>query len=100
MVREEWIVPQYPQDEIAALCAKNDLLPAMVKVLWQRDCRDAKSISDFLSRSSDILYDPFAMTDMDRAVAVLKAAISDSTHITIYGDYDVDGVSGTAMLYL
>lgn len=99
MVREEWIVPQYPQGEIAALCAKTDLLPAMVKVLWQRDCRDAKAISDFLSRSSDILYDPFAMTDMDRAVAVLKAAISDSTHITIYGDYDVDGVSGTAMLY-
>ena len=83
MVREEWIVPQYPQGEIAALCAKTDLLPAMVKVLWQRDCRDAKAISDFLSRSSDILYDPFAMTDMDRAVAVLKAAISDSTHITI-----------------
>jgi single-stranded-DNA-specific exonuclease len=44
------------------------------------------------------LHDPFAMKDMDRAVAVVESALGRGARIRVYGDYDVDGVCATALL--
>lgn len=45
------------------------------------------------------LHDPFLMADMDRAVARLRRAVAGGEHILIYGDYDVDGTTATALLF-
>ena len=51
-----------------------------------------------LSDSPDVLNDPYLMTDMDRIVARILQAIRNGEHIVVFGDYDVDGVTSTAVL--
>lgn len=53
---------------------------------------------DDLSDSPDILNDPYLMTDMDRVVARILQAIRNGERILVFGDYDVDGVTSTAVL--
>ena len=47
----------------------------------------------------DSLSDPYLLTDMDKAVARIRQAIASGETIVIYGDYDVDGVTATSLLY-
>ena len=47
----------------------------------------------------DALSDPFQMQDMDKAVARIRRALEQGETIVIYGDYDVDGVTATSLLY-
>lgn len=54
---------------------------------------------DFLSPKYEDLTDPFLLPDMKQAVSRVKRAISDGEKILIYGDYDVDGVTATAIMY-
>ncbi len=52
-----------------------------------------------LDEEPDQLHDPFAMLDMDRAVERIRKALRDRERILLFGDYDADGVTGTALLY-
>lgn len=59
---------------------------------------DLKDIDDFLNPRYESLHNPFLMPDMQKAVSRLKKALSKQEKITIYGDYDIDGISATALL--
>ena len=63
-----------------------------------RGHRDLNSAQAFLKPSLDHLHDPFLMRGMSEAVARLLYAIDHQEPILIYGDYDVDGTTGTAVL--
>ena len=52
----------------------------------------------FLSPSLADFHDPFALPDMDRAVALIRAALEARHRILVYGDYDVDGVCASSIL--
>ena len=52
----------------------------------------------FLSSDMTSLYNPYLLTDMDMAVARIKLAQIQSEKILIFGDYDVDGVTSSALL--
>ena len=54
--------------------------------------------SEHLSDSPEILNDPYLMRDMDRIVERVAKAIRRGEHIVVFGDYDVDGVTSTAVL--
>ncbi len=96
----EWLVRK-PNEALAAKIAKEcALLPLTAKILINRELTDKKSVLAFLDKDSMPLYDPFLLKDMDKAVDRIKAAISQRERICIYGDYDVDGVTSTVMLYL
>lgn len=58
----------------------------------------AQAIDQFLSSDMSSLHDPFQLKDMDRAAARLALAIKRKEQITIYGDYDADGTTATALL--
>jgi len=73
--------------------------PLVASLLWQRGYRTAESARRFLDPVLDDLEDPFAYLDMPKAVERIRRAIAKNEHILIYGDYDVDGITGSAILF-
>lgn len=69
-------------------------------LIYNRGFSDAKSGEAFMRPTEDTLHDPFLMKDMDRAVERVSEAIRNGERITVYGDYDVDGVTSVTLLYL
>ncbi|HAE85474.1 MAG TPA: single-stranded-DNA-specific exonuclease RecJ [Anaerolineaceae bacterium] len=76
-----------------------DFPPLLRQLLYNRGVRDAETAQAFLSASAPEATDPFLIRDMTTAVRLLHAAITNGMPIAIYGDYDVDGVTATALLY-
>lgn len=81
------------------LASELSLSPIMGQLLWNRGFRTRDDAARFLRPSLDHLFEPELMQDMDKAVARISRAIAADEKIVIYGDYDVDGMSATALLY-
>jgi len=75
----------------------SDLHPLVVQILYNRGLRSEEEVAAFLNGTvaSD---NPFLMKGVDEAVTLIRQAITDRASIAIYGDYDVDGVTATAIL--
>ena len=67
-------------------------------MLVNRDIETLEEANIFLNGSLDNLFDSYLMKDMKKSVERIKKAIQDGEKITIYGDYDCDGVSSTSIL--
>ncbi len=75
--------------------------PSLIaEMLIRKDLTDIEEIRKFFSPSLDNVSDPFLFKDMEIAVNRIIKAIENKELITIYGDYDVDGTTSTALLYL
>jgi single-stranded-DNA-specific exonuclease len=68
------------------------------EILKKRGLDTAKKREAFLNPSYDIRHDPFLLPDMQKAVERLVLANEKREHITIYGDYDIDGLTATTIL--
>ncbi len=84
--------------EVATLAAALNLHPTVARLLCQRGLGDPAAADRFLNPSMDHLHDPFALTDMDRAVTRLEQALARGERIAVHGDYDVDGITSTVIL--
>ncbi len=74
--------------------------PIVAQLLYSRGYRDAKSAERFIKLEEEIFCDPYMMADMISAVERIKKAVDNKEKITIYGDYDVDGVTSVCTMYL
>ncbi|MBR3034492.1 MAG: single-stranded-DNA-specific exonuclease RecJ [Firmicutes bacterium] len=72
---------------------------AVMDILGRRGVSTPGQAEDFLAESPKCTYDPALMPDLQQAAEVLLAAAEAGKHICIYGDYDADGVTSTALLY-
>ncbi|MFN3301431.1 MAG: single-stranded-DNA-specific exonuclease RecJ [Patescibacteria group bacterium] len=73
----------------------------ILQLLWNRGLRTQEEIDEFLLPDySNDLHNPFLFKDMEKVVERIKKAVVEGEKITIYGDYDTDGVCATAILYL
>lgn len=81
-------------EELASLGVPERLM----ELLIERGIDTPKKIEQYLHPCKEDLYDPMLMEGMDKAVAVIRDAIEKDEKITIFGDYDVDGVTATAIL--
>ncbi|MSR37737.1 MAG: single-stranded-DNA-specific exonuclease RecJ [Planctomycetes bacterium] len=80
--------------------AKNLALPGLLcRVLLARGVDDPDKVRAFLRPDLKTLHDPFTFTAMPRAVERIKQALRLREIIVIHGDYDVDGISGSVLLY-
>ena len=98
MAHKKWIIADADKETASALSEKFNIDPFVAYLLVARGIDNELKVSDFLS-SSVRLSDPFELADMDRAVERIEQAISLGEKITVYGDYDCDGVTSTALLY-
>src|SRR5437763_15240639 len=73
--------------------------PLIAQVLLNRGVRDFPDCQDFLRPSLKCLHDPFAIADLRKAAERIAQAVRDKQKIVIYGDYDVDGITATAILW-
>ena len=69
-------------------------------LLYRRGYTTPESASAFIRLEDELFHDPFLLPDMERAVKRVREAIKNGEKITIYGDYDVDGVTSVSLLYL
>lgn len=103
--RKKWTV-HYPagdaeaERETAALAAALGCSGTAAKLLWNRGLKTVADANRFLHLEDTRFHDAFAMRDMEKAVARIEAALAAGEKIAIYGDYDVDGVTSTSLLYL
>lgn len=96
---ERAALTQTELDDAARVVGEELKLPSIVaKVLVARGYRTAGDASKFLSDALTELPDPFTMKGLPQAVERLLRAITTRETVTLYGDYDVDGVSSTALL--
>lgn len=84
------------QKQIEYLSKNYDLHPIISSVLINRGLTD--DLDDFLGDGS--IHDPFLLHDMQKAVDCISRCIEDGEMIVVYGDYDVDGVCSSSILYL
>ena len=95
---KKWVVRETDHSRAAELASQLGVSTIVADLLVARGYRDAESASHFLNPSRDQLHDPFLMRGMPEAVERLLHAIDQHEPILIYGDYDVDGTTGTAVL--
>ena len=84
--------------QAASLARVLGVSPILAALLISRGYDDASSARSFLTPNNKQIHEPFLMLGMREAVARLEQAIDNQEPILIYGDYDVDGTTGTAVL--
>ncbi len=97
-VKYRWHIPAIDPEARKALREALGISRIGAQVLLNRKVSRADAARAFLAAPLTGLHDPFLFRDMRRAVARVERAISANEAITVYGDYDVDGVSGASLL--
>ena len=92
--------PQGDSNEVKHLSAALNVNMVIANLLVQRGVKTYNEAQSFFRPRLNDLHDPFLMKDMDKAVARLEHAIKNQEKVLIYGDYDVDGTTSVAMIYL
>jgi single-stranded-DNA-specific exonuclease len=93
-----WITIDAPEDETRALAASLSVPPLVARLLWIRGHRSQASAGIFLRPRLQDLLPPSVLPDMDVAARRIAAAVRARERIAVCGDYDVDGMTGTALL--
>jgi len=92
--------PQGDINEVKHLSAALNVDMVIANLLVQRGIKTYNEAKAFFRPRLSDLHDPFLMKDMDRAVERLERAIDNQEKVMVYGDYDVDGTTSVAMIYL
>jgi single-stranded-DNA-specific exonuclease len=93
-----WRIAAMEHDRSATLATALGVSPLLAHLLLQRGCATPEAARAFLEAPLSALHDPLRMTGMAEAVARLQQAISQHQPIWVCGDFDVDGVTGIALL--
>ena len=95
-----WDIKEYNSQKADYLAEELNISPMVTGILLERGLQDAASMRDFLYGSAAPFHDPFLLKNMQRSVERIERALAAGEQITVYGDYDVDGISASSLLYL
>ncbi len=96
----KWLLRQCNNDEVTAMAETHHIHPMLAKILYLRGIKAPQEVKAFLRpEENPALYDPFTLLGMDACCDLLLSAIEEETPITVFGDYDVDGITATTILY-
>lgn len=98
---KKWNICDRPDEgEVELLAKRAGLTPVTAALLLRRGIRTPEEADAFLNPRLSMLHDPFLMRDMPEAVQRVELAISRREKILVYGDYDVDGATAVALVYM
>lgn len=95
-----WELVEYDEMKASRLADDLQISPLVTSIMLQRGLEDLDMMRDFLYGKPEPFYDPFLMKGMQKAVHRIREAMENGEKITIYGDYDVDGITATSVLYI
>ncbi|MBA3722095.1 MAG: single-stranded-DNA-specific exonuclease RecJ [Parachlamydiaceae bacterium] len=93
-----WVYPKIDDPLKESIIKEFKLHPIMAQILVSRNFTSFEQIHDYLYATLPDLHDPFLLAEMPTAVERVCRAIKDQENILIYGDNDVDGMTGTTLL--
>ncbi len=93
-----WVLTKTNEEYLNYLSKKTGISKALSQILINRGIKTPSQIRDFLNPSLSLLNDPYSLHDMERAVMRIREAIKNNERILIHGDYDVDGLTATAIM--
>lgn len=102
MLKPKYIWRQLEQeaDKIKKMVDRHSISPLTAKLLLNRKVTEPEAVRRFLDPSLERFHDPYLLKGMKQAVERLVEAKEDKQQVVIYGDYDVDGITSTSVLYL
>lgn len=98
MGRKVWNISNYDKNAASALALKTGVDDFAVLILQARGITTAEAVTDFVSAAEAELSSPFLIKDMEKAAERISRAVENGEKILVYGDYDADGVTATALL--
>src|SRR5215510_12816688 len=99
-MRAQWRIADADVTTRQALATATGLSPLFCQVLINSGITDVAAALTFLTPSLHDLHDPYRLHGIEQAVQRLVTAIRQGERIAIYGDYDMDGVTATALLVM
>jgi single-stranded-DNA-specific exonuclease len=96
-----WILADSPDQAVVAKLAQEINAPqSIARILVYRGITDYDRAKEYFRPSLSALHDPFLLGGMEQATVRILAAAAAGERLMVFGDYDVDGTNGAAMLYL
>lgn len=99
MLQKKWLLKEFDKNRVVEMSKEFKISPLTSIILYNRGICEDKEISEFLNYNLNSLHDPYLLKDMDKAVSRIENAKKNNEKITIYGDYDADGITSIAILY-
>lgn len=97
-MKKRWNIRKHDYDKVSSLASRLDVSPLVAALLIVRGYEDEENARRFLKPCIDDLNDPHLLKGMDAAVARIRSAVANDEKVLIWGDYDVDGTTGTVLL--
>lgn len=95
----KWLIKKQDEAAVAEIRKQFGFCDAVARVLYNRGLTDRKSIESFFDIDIANLHDPLLLADMEKATSRIKRAVENGEKITVYGDYDVDGITSVVLMY-
>lgn len=99
MHKNKWIIRENDQKQIERLVDQLEISPILANLLLNRGYREPSEIRDFLSPQLENLSSPFELLNMGAVVERILSFVHEQKGIVVYGDYDVDGICASVILY-
>lgn len=95
----KWVYKNIKRPEFQTIAEQFNVHPAIIKILADRGIQGEEAVKEYLEADISRVSDGSELTDMQRGVDIIYDAVQAGKYIRIMGDYDVDGVSSTYILY-
>ncbi|MBQ7043958.1 MAG: single-stranded-DNA-specific exonuclease RecJ [Clostridia bacterium] len=99
MSRKKWTVKNFDKEAATMIAEELNVSPYAALLASARGIKSVDGAREFFGFSEETPADPFDFPDMYKAVKRIKTALDNFERIAVYGDYDADGVTSTALLY-
>ena len=97
-MNKKWQIYDIDENKIEEISKKYNINKLLATILVNRNIVNEEDINKFLEPTRNDFHDPFLILDMEKAVERIIQAINKQENVTIYGDYDVDGITSITVL--